>query len=475
MSTRKTNDKTSGRVMGEQRSNDINEVDQNRMAVAVGRLQVSSPAIHKLHAVATEEFFDYLSLKELHSIGLTCKRLNRLAGLYFQQNFRGIGIRFINNDTRVSVMNTKMDLIGFSALFESIEFNINSLDNIRYIHSNCTTIKEFRFYGPFKVSKTELEPLKDTLNKLESIYTIWYCNNYESLLMQCTNLKRLQIRVDDFQRDLLRFKFPKLEYIALPFYTRHFSEWKQFFKQNPSIRSMEITVRTLMYFALEMAKHVQLDELAIHDYIIGNERSRLIYKIPWENNVETIRALLVELHSLGFYKRLKISVPKLCKKLADLITDSPAVEKISFHSIDENIVWRKLPNLKVVEHRGFPDKLPLSSTQIVQNAINLESVTLIRNNFNEIQFLISHSKSLKEIRIVYDSMNFSDNSENIESLDIQTLDKTRERLMGARKVIIYLMGNFYLATKWAFGNQEFHFIEIRRFESSAWTDIQEYS
>lgn len=52
------------------------------------------PDIFKLTVDCFEEVFDYLSLKDLAAIGQTCKRMQRIAGHCFQQNFGAAIVTF---------------------------------------------------------------------------------------------------------------------------------------------------------------------------------------------------------------------------------------------------------------------------------------------------------------------------------------------------------------------------------------------
>ena len=51
-------------------------------------IEESHTTIFRLNMDCFEAIFDYLSLKDLHSFGQTCRAMQQMAGDYFQRNFK---------------------------------------------------------------------------------------------------------------------------------------------------------------------------------------------------------------------------------------------------------------------------------------------------------------------------------------------------------------------------------------------------
>lgn len=421
---------------------EIDEPDQNGIAVAVARDHESPPAIFKLHAIACEDLFEYLSLKDIYSIGMTCKRMNRLAGLYFKENLHNMVTRVKENGIIFRSNEELMDLSGFSEFVETVRFDGREIKSFQYVESNCASVKKViinNALGGTKVNTSIMDNLK--LVKIRD----YVCANDEiisDLLKLCKNVQSLQLYVKHLPNNWYHQRYPLLEHFELFFDGKSdkVDEVKIFLEQNPSIRCLEISAKYLFKNRHSILKtNVTLDELSIASL---NPK-----------NLETI-ALLNELYHRNFYKRLKLRLLFVHQNDADLMAKLPAVETINFGGTVENIVWPAIVNLKVVElheWQGFDFET------LVKNNVTIERVHIGETTFNEIQLMMRHLPNLKELIICYIA--------HEKELDISALNKVRETLFGARKVIIYLVEETFLLTKWMFSPREFNLVEIRRIES----------
>ena len=76
--------KNSGKVNKKSKSQKLDDVHPNEIVALVDdQNRDLSPAIFKLNDVCSDDLFDWLSLNDLDSLGLTCDRMNRLTGNYF--------------------------------------------------------------------------------------------------------------------------------------------------------------------------------------------------------------------------------------------------------------------------------------------------------------------------------------------------------------------------------------------------------
>lgn len=391
--------------------------------------------IFKLHALACDDLFEYLSFKDLHSLGQTCKRMNQLTGLYSQENFRDAWLENWNNCITINLFKAN----GFSHYAENVSIYLSDLKQMRYFESKFRSIKNVQLIGYFDLTDSMIDCLKKILSKVESIEFIGFHFTgkfYQEFSKYSPKLKSLRI-ISPTPGNWFFQKYVELEYMSIPFDLGKLDDVKFFLEQNTKIKSLEINAKFLFTNQKSFCDiNAKIDELTIHTYL--------------SEDLESICMLLNKLHDQHFYKRLRLIICGSDQKFADLLTKLPQTERINAYTSDENIIWPVMKNLKEVEFGTLKD---FGYVSLVSNAINIEYAILSVTKFDKILYLISHSKKLKKIKIEY----FDD------VLDILTLNKARKNLNGAPNVIIYLGEEAYLRTKWMFGNTEFEFIEIRRF------------
>lgn len=129
---------------GESSTNQENLTDEpnqnrNQMLIAGPSNNQSSPPIFKLTANHCVDFFEYLSLKDVHSFGLACKAMQIAAGEYFKRNYKGStrithdnGIYTVDSNENVKFEHiqtpgfnrfiNKTSLMGCASLFGSFEY-----------------------------------------------------------------------------------------------------------------------------------------------------------------------------------------------------------------------------------------------------------------------------------------------------------------------------------------------------------------
>lgn len=89
---------------------------------------------------------------------------------------------------------------------------------------------------------------------------------------------------------------------------------------------------------------------------------------------------------------------------------------------------------------------------------------------NDILPFICHATKVNKIQVTF-LTNGSHFDECNEILDLVALNKERDKLVGACKVMIYVMENVYLATKWAIKQTDFRMIEMKRISSYHWKRV----
>lgn len=403
------------------------------------RIQKNPPDIFKLNDDCFEEIFGYLSINDLYSFGQTCRRINRIAGMYFQRNYPDANITSMPKGIYYY-----SKFKGFSEFFESVtvfwcwpEYKYIK-KQLAYIEANCKSLKRIRFLD-FSATITKIDLIKGVLTKLES-FEIDFADFDGNILDFCPNLKRLKICQEETSGNFDWFyklnKCSKLEDFALTNYYGDIDINERFFDQIPNIRNMEVNWQFLL-----RNKNVFLNaNVKLENFIIF---------FPEENDWDKrlVCSLLNELYDRDFYKRLHlfqehgISYQETIDALGSLRT---------LHTINvldrPRIVWPIMDDLKqinidcyyYIHLTKFPSKLP-----------NVERVHFrCRASMNELLAFVRGSIKLKEIFIEFWCQGTHKN-EGI--IDVSKLNKERAKLAGACKMIIYVHENVFLATKFRHG------------------------
>lgn len=105
------------------------------------------------------------------------------------------------------------------------------------------------------------------------------------------------------------------------------------------------------------------------------------------------------------------------------------------------------------------NKFPIDLQSTAKSLVNLERLYFSHIKSEIIEPFIRYSAVLKAIKIHL----FRE-----KIIYLSSLNRKREHLVGAKKVIIYLREDVYLATKWGNNPTNFNMIEVRREESVEW-------
>lgn len=282
------------------------------------------PAILKLDIDCFGETFDYLALKDLISVGKTCKRLQNESGYILHQNYPNIIKECTINRCNAWIKSfgalKKFEINIFSRFIDRICIrNSNGLRHFLRKNQDFEILKQISF-DSISLTIDDAKDMKTTLSKVESLRFVdceIYGNLYDTVLAFCGNLKhlyidRVQIKNDDgsevmdlkeadfrsdrkdeslrngndqnnqdrkfnlstkknpkhpkmrIKHDWLRKKYPNLEHLELISYTELLIELVIFFKLNPNIRKLTVNDEFLWENS-EVMLHVniKLDELII--------------------------------------------------------------------------------------------------------------------------------------------------------------------------------------------------------------------
>lgn len=418
-------------------------------------IQAFEPTLLTLDAKCYDRIFSWLSLKDLHSVGQTCRELHKIAGEYFQKNYPAAPIR-CENDGIYSPMAGQIN--GFSGFIEKVSIFGSSTTRLRKISSNCNSIK--RLHLDITLTGPKIKSIKQTLGKLDviEIENFEFTDKlFKRFLKQCTNLKRLAVR-DIHQKSenkWLRRKYTKLEHFELtPWEVFEMEELKEFFEFNPNIKSFSTNANCLWVNRnLFIGSEVELNDLAIEI-----DSSITI-------DIGSFCSLLDALHEQNFYKRLHLYIENVDQNTVRHLAALHALEKLYVVNTTPDTDLSTLINLNEL------------GIHIGSTILNLDTVAKSLNNLHRIYFyyassdqllpFIRHSRNLKQIKVRnLESGTHFDDPENI--LYLPGLNKERGKLSDAQKVIIYLEEDIYLTTKWTTDKTDYDLISIERGESYIW-------
>lgn len=429
------------------------------------------PAIFKLNIDCFHEIFDWLELYDLISIGRTCKRLNQVAGVFYQMHY--VSKRIIAENGGSHTLYRRLNI--FAPYIEKISISGNK-KVYDFIGRNCKSIREIRLGNNLSIDA--IQCIKEILKNVEVIemhecffkqefydFVLKYCLKMKSLSVKRSNKIRNKTMIIGSNNDWLLQKYPMLEHIELTeIYELQKNELKTFFELNPNVGSFSTDSASL-----EENRHLLLSSRAKLDKLVIEFSSQYVSK--------ELRDLLAQLQERRFYKRLHIySIYKSQENLYEMISD-PFSSSLEFLHIDIprfldvvnlDIV---LKNLKILSIKN-PNEI-LNTNTLTSKLPNLEKIYFGEANITEISPFIHFSPNLKTIKIR--NMIHSDRIYFVSQFPyLLKMNEKRKQLAGARKVVIYICDRLMLASKWAKKMINLNLIELRRFESLEWNDLNSY-
>lgn len=426
-----------------------------------GQSNLESP-IFKLNIDCFDEIFDYLTMRDLHSFGQTCKAMQQVAGEYFKRNYKSCE-KFSGDDGIYSVYSDNNGVIcqrtqtsGFNQFINCISHYYEKSAPLHYIrgHSHEFSSINHIYLVCLRLNLRKVKYLRSILPKIE-VVQIRQCtvdgDFYNVFLKHCKKLKKIYIQDDlgdilDENGSLwLRQAYPLLEHLELtPRYSFKINELCAFFEQHPNVQTFSTSSRCLWENRHELMKSdVSLDKLEIQ--ILDNYYRHLM-------NMQTICALLNQLYERGFYKRLHLYVKRNDHHCCCQVTTLLALEKLSVRQFDGTHSLSNLTNLKELDVNVGLQKTDIEILAI--NLLNLEFLSLGNVVADDILPFLNRSEKLYRIHAHF--------KENV--IDLRRLNKEREKLARARKVTIYVPDNIFLATKWSTvnGDTKLNLIEMRK-------------
>ncbi|XP_031635570.1 uncharacterized protein LOC116348651 [Contarinia nasturtii] len=437
------------------------------------QLSHPTPKIFKLNTDCFDEIFEYLDVKDLYSFGRTCKRMNKVAGEYFKQNYSSHRIQCQRDGIYMfyrgkSGVQKFIEISRFNKFMTKMGIKIDNLDgndSLKYIKSHINEFESTKYIqlSWLGIDNKLFEHLRQLLPQLEVVQNDnCYMNGdiYDLIFKYCKNLREIHfqnssvgIRTNGELNWLLQ-EYPKLQYFELtPRDSYQIEELRDFFVRNPNVHRFSTSVDFLWD-----NRDILLNSKAKLDVLELKRISHTWSPLYKRQTPENILELLNRLHEQGFYKRLHIYVDDVDEKIGTSLASFKGLEFLYIRNLVEIYILAQLTNLRELMIWGGSRDM-----EILANAlIKLERLYIFVSNIDEIMPFIRRSPKLNKIK-------FIPLKEGVV-LNLTMLNAERAKLIGARKITIYTRDDVFLATKWTTrnGDTNLSFIEMRRLDSIVW-------
>lgn len=437
--------------------------------------------LFKLNIDCLEELFEFLSLKDLHCLGQTCKRMQQIVGVYFRDNFSALDLRCKHDGVYLDCCRNGCKVHGLNGFIQKLSIRTfgvaedfeKGLKMFRYAGANCNKFLKKIQFGFVRLTGRDIDCIAEILSNVETV-AIEMCRMnskfYEKFPNICSKqLKRLYVSNFECNRNVLRRtgnewllrRWPNLVHLGwTQSHNEHkINEIKTFFELNPNVRSFSTDLDCLWASRhLIFESNVKLDELTVEifdwDQPTGN------YTNEFFN----------ELYDRGVYKRLH---------LQSAFYDGQHRHLMELGSVRGLEVLR---HLNLVDGMNFPKLVFLKELRtsfasnshhadiLAKNLTNLERLHMRYASIEHLLPFIYYSAKLKEAKI-----DVVGNKEDFKCvLDLVAMNNERRKLPHARKVTIYIEEKVYLATKWGNYTTNLGLVQIKRAHSHEWSNHFEY-
>lgn len=419
-------------------------------------------SILSLNTKIYDAIFRELSLKDLHSLGQTCKALQKIAGEHFQNNMQ-YGPVYLNSngihvfDHRSQYERTEIN--GFTEFIDEIKVSIGgSFDYMTSHIKDFKSLKKIEFKN-YQLTKDVAEPIKSILPQIEVVsmfYSQVIGDFYDIFLKFCPNVK--EILFTDVYRDeyqtlksngnvLLQQKYTSLEHFALRTHTTHcVAELGTFFERNSSLRSFLTTPQMLWANQHTLLQsNAQLDKLSIDMPFSKKFNSAEVCSL------KSLFDLLNSLYERGFYKRLHLQIDVFDHEFAEHFASLRALESIRIHDYFHEDCC--IPNSNSLREMQFDDEVRhrCDLSPFSTNLPNLQSLVFDTATSDDVLPFIQNSTKVNNIKILA----------CLDDLDLMTFNDERNNLLGGQKVIIHLSkDDFYYLERSNPGQLHLSLIEV---------------
>lgn len=393
--------------------------------------QCPPPSFSTLNISCLEDIFEWLSICELRPLRQTCKRFRWAVDTFIQLYCPG--------DSTAKILHINRQNISEFRNMDSHSRQLCKTENFSYDKLGADQVKSIQSF------LTEVEVVL-----LQSNFDI----NLDELLIFCKNMKFLFVDewlTESSSKEWTMRHYPALQY--LQFGMDSTVDLKAFLERNPNIRTFVAPSEYLLANGPNLiGSRVKLDQLVVN-YL----------------NSFGICDLLNKLHDEGVYKRLRVQNHiKEEQKMSEL-TKLRALDSLHLGLITICVALPPLDNLKELIFGKIHSNYDVEKT--AKNLRNLERLRFSRATFNFIIPFLRHSTKIRHIaikRIARGDLITND------IIDLEALNKEREKLKGGRKVAIYVDEKMFLATKWAIPTIDLQFVQLKRIQAIKWEEYYNF-
>lgn len=427
------------------------------------------PKIFNLNIDCIEGILEYLSLEDINSFGQTCRHMHKVTGAYFKRNYASAekviddsGIYTIHR----GAFNRRSLTKDFNQFHTYISQCYHDLKPFYYLklHANEFECLNHIYMVCLQIDTTKADCIKSLLPQIETLQ-IRSCSIrgdfYGMLLAHCKNLKRLYIQEYGIgfnaQRNMFYQRYPNLVHLEMTTIISGM-DLNYLFVLNSNIRSFSTSFASIWYNKEEFLKApAKLDLLEVKDI-------RTYCVEHGEPSISAFCELLNELYDNQFYQRLYFYIESIDEETSESLTSLKRLQKLCIKNFTESF---SLPRLTSVRELAILNGANAIDMEFMANGlVNLQRFYIENATFETILPFIRYAPKLGRLMIFpKDDTQFDGGI-----LNLLSLNRKREQLIGATKVTIFVPDNIFLNTKWTINNgaRELNLVEMWRTDSYEW-------
>lgn len=404
-------------------------------------------SILSLNVNCSDLIFDHLSLKDLCSIGKTCKHLQNVAGEYFRRMYSSKSIYLCKTndgciEERVDGFNT-----NFAQYAQQLDFFNNNLDGFRYAAANGNQYLKSIHFDVKSLSLFHSDCITNIVKNVENV-TFFRCfenaESFHQILQHCENLNCLTVyNWPVTKHEWPSRKYPKLECLEVfgkyDIFIGKCESLMEFLQQNQQLKKFSTSIDLIQVLDLVEYANIKLDKLSF----IVNGIDKMITK--------TLRNRVKRMHKDDFFKKLQM----FCYwgnefvYYIDDIKNVPGLSAVEIAYIDpyhynmDHLVAALTTLEYLKELRIFHCNISSEQAYVLsQYLMHLEKIHLGCNNFDTSTPFIKILPNLKALEIGEKDFDVQFN--------IKKLDEERGNIPDVVKLSIYVPEETFLDIKWKF-------------------------
>lgn len=405
--------------------------------------------------------FEYISLGDLNSLGLTCKHLHQAAGEYFRQNYPLEFVNITKVNGKVVQQTNFRKTTNLACFTEQLWIECreprDNMEYFRYVAKlNNKNVKSILFLYCTDFTEAQGQCLAETMKSVEYVEFSSKKRgpkHIDQILQFCPNLKHLKLYCESGVSEWPRQHYSMLEclnvYNKMPVASNddRFNGLKSFLQNNPQIK--KFAVGTYANTKISVNDVLQLIE----------EANMHLDKIELESDsfkpAEVIR--INEFQERGHCKEVQITCWGAKKNSFVNLTQIHNLHalKIHGHISDINLVASVLAgmsNLKVMQLERINS---IEEAELLSKSLlNLEVLHLQWISLDKAMPFVRNLPKLKSIQISKESSE--------AEFKVKQLNDARKQLTNAPKLTVELHPDVFLQFRWALTDLDYELIEFQR-------------